>query len=85
MGAYRCLSCIRVDQSITLTKGSLTSSNGAIIGHFNTSDALILRTSNARIQVTASLFNTGRDATQLDMRTSNGFVLFTPSTTESCI
>ncbi|KAF8555008.1 hypothetical protein OG21DRAFT_961924 [Imleria badia] len=67
--------------SITLTRGSLTSSNGAIIGHFNTSDSLILRTSNARIQATASLFNTGGDATKLEMRTSNGAITSSVSLT----
>ncbi|KAF8435986.1 hypothetical protein L210DRAFT_3549745 [Boletus edulis BED1] len=67
--------------SVTLTRGSLTSSNGAIVGHFNTSDALILHTSNAHIRVTASLFNTARDATKLDMRTSNGQITSSVSLT----
>lgn len=67
--------------SVTLTRGSLTSSNGAILGHFNTSDILILRTSNAHIRITASLFNTARDATKLDMRTSNGQITSSVSLT----
>ncbi|KIJ04915.1 hypothetical protein PAXINDRAFT_94132 [Paxillus involutus ATCC 200175] len=58
--------------SLTFAKGSFTSSNSLISGHFNTSDSLALRTSNGNIAVTASLLSTRERATKLDMRTSNG-------------
>ncbi|KIK97524.1 hypothetical protein PAXRUDRAFT_824829 [Paxillus rubicundulus Ve08.2h10] len=61
-------------EALTLAKGSFTSSNSFISGHFNTSDSLILRTSNGNIDVTASLLSTRERATKLDMRTSNSFI-----------
>ncbi|KAG9309784.1 hypothetical protein JVU11DRAFT_10158 [Chiua virens] len=60
--------------SITAMRGTLTSSNGAIVGHFNATDTLILHTSNARIQATASLLSATNNPTQFEMRTSNGAI-----------
>ncbi|KAH0839428.1 hypothetical protein J3R83DRAFT_203 [Lanmaoa asiatica] len=68
--------------SITLTRGSLTSSNSPITGHFNTADSLSLRTSNAHIQTTASMLSIGGNVTQLEMRTSNRSV---PEHTQSVL
>lgn len=60
-------------KSLFVEEGALKTSNGAIIGHYNSSSSLELITSNALIHATVGLLNADEETpTHLVLKTSNG-------------
>lgn len=61
--------------AIAAQTASLRTSNSRIAGNFSVHETLELRSSNGPIVTNVTMFNTGAtDATNLTMRTSNGFI-----------
>ncbi|KAJ7777698.1 hypothetical protein DFH07DRAFT_797566 [Mycena maculata] len=61
-------------QSLIAEDADVSTSMGPIEGTYNSSNVLVLHTSNGAINVDVNLFNEGEDPAKLRMHTSNGFI-----------